>query len=113
MIQTKEKEPILMVEEYWVNSPLSVARHSGSIKAFGKTYTICDKRGHTVFECSAEADKTGRRYAIEPGEPADLVRSDFIPLYKKLGRKKIIEILERNPDADEKELKRIMKGDKQ
>ena len=85
--------PIMMAEEYWANTQLSVARYTGSIKAFGNTYTVCDKYGRTVFETS-----------IPPGEPADLVREDFIPFYRKLGRDKFIEEIQRRKELTKTEL---------
>ncbi len=83
----------MMIEEYWVNTQLSVARYTGSIKAFGHTYTICDKYGRTVFETS-----------IPPGEPADLVDVRFIPYYRKIGREKFIEEIQRRKELTETEL---------
>ncbi len=101
-----------MEEDFWANSPLSIVRHYGSIKYAGHIYTICDKRGLTIFECSIEAERLGRDKAIEAGEPADLVRNDFIPLYKKLGRDTFIAILEANRKTDDKIIKEIMKKQK-
>jgi hypothetical protein len=40
---------ILMTEEAWMSSPLSIARHYGGIKIDGVEYSIVDKRGHTTF----------------------------------------------------------------
>lgn len=40
----------------------------------------------------------GREKAIEPGEPCDLVRNDFIPVYRKMGRDAFIRMLEENSD---------------
>jgi len=58
-------------------------------------YVIVDKRGHDIFECSMEADREGREKAIEPGEPADLVDTRYVKIYRKVGRDKFIELLER------------------
>jgi len=88
---------IVMAEEYWANSQLSIARYYGKIKFDGYEYVIVDKRGHDIFECSMEAEKAGRQKAIEPGEPADLCRVDFVPIYRKLGRDKFLEFLKENP----------------
>lgn len=85
--------PIIMSEEYWANTQLSVVRYTGSIKAFGHTYTVCDKYGRTVFETS-----------IPPGEPADLVRDEFIPYYRKLGREKFLEEIQRRKELTDIEL---------
>lgn len=79
-----------MTEEYWANTQFSVARYYGRIKISGETYIIVDKRGHDVFECSFEAAKAGRTHAIEPGEPADLLMEQYVPVYRKLGRDKFI-----------------------
>ena len=80
--------PICMAEEYWANSHFSVARYSGGIKAFGHEYQIVNKQGATLFELSDRHSKyyvgDGQQKAIEPGEPADLCRTDFILFYKKL-----------------------------
>lgn len=103
---------ILMTEEYWANSPFSIARYCGCIKISGIEYIIVNKEGKDLFECSIEADKQGREKAIEPGEPADLIRSDFKQFYRKLGRDKFIAVLEENSNAGIEEMKRIMKGTK-
>ena len=86
-----------MTEEFWANSQFSIARYTGKISIDGNTYIIVDKRGHDIFECSREADKSGREKAIEPGEPADLCRMDFVPIYRKLGRDDFLKFLEENP----------------
>jgi len=87
--------PVMMAEAYWVNSQLSYARYTGSVKCWGVEYVICDKRGHTIFECSMEAERAGRQKAIEPGEPADLVDTRYVKIYRKVGRAKFVEMLER------------------
>lgn len=91
---------ILMTESYWANSQLSVVRYLGRIGIDGNEYVIVDKRGHDIFECSFEAQKAGREKAIEPGEPADLCRTDFVPIYRKLGREQFLRFLEENPDIN-------------
>ena len=99
-----------MTEEYWANSQLSIARHFGSIIVWDFEYVIVDKRGHDIFECSKEAEAAGRKKAIEPGEPADLCRVDFVPIYRKLGRDKFIKFLNANPDIENvKEAKKRLK----
>lgn len=103
---------ILMTEEYWANSPFSIARYCGCIKISGIEYIIVNKEGKDLFECSIKADKQGREKAIEPGEPADLIRADFKQFYRKLGRDKFIAVLEENSNAGIDEMKRIMKGTK-
>ena len=86
--------PIAMAEEYWANSQLSVVRYTGRIQFNNNIYVIVDKRGHTIFECSIEAEKTGKEKAIDPGEPADLVMEQYVPIYRKLGREKFINWLQ-------------------
>ena len=90
---------IVMSESFWANSMLSVARYYGKIAVDGHEYVIVDKRGHDIFECSHEAQKTGREKAIEPGEPADLCRTDFVPIYRKLGREQFLKFIQENPDV--------------
>ena len=91
---------IVMTEEYWANSMFSIARYYGKISIDGHEYVIVDKRGHDIFECSIEAQKAGREKAIEPGEPADLCRTDFVPFYRKLGREQFLRFIEENHDID-------------
>ena len=91
---------IVMTESYWANTHFSVARYTGRIAVGGHEYVIVDKRGHDIFECSREAEKAGREKAIEPGEPADLCRVEFVPIYRKLGREQFLRFLEENPDIN-------------
>ena len=91
---------IVMTESYWANTQFSVARYSGRIAVDGHEYVIVDKRGHDIFECSLEAQKAGREKAIEPGEPADLCRTDFVPIYRKLGRELFLKFIQENPDIN-------------
>lgn len=62
-----------------------------------------------MFECSAIADKEGREKAIEPGEPADLVRQDFRKVYRELGRDRFLQILKDSTDLSDKEILNAMK----
>lgn len=89
---------ILMEEEYWANSHFSVARYYGRIQLNGLVYVICNKEGKDIFECSILAEKEGREKAIEAGEPADLVDQRYLPVYRKLGRDKFIELIEEHKD---------------
>lgn len=89
---------IVMTEHYWANSQLSFVRHTGRVRIDGHDYIIVDKRGVDIFECSLEAQRDGRGKAIEPGEPCDLCRTDFVPIYNKLGRKSFFQFLRENPD---------------
>ena len=56
--------PLLMTDEFWANSQLSIARYYGEIILDGRKYIIVDKLGRDLFECSAIADKEGREKAI-------------------------------------------------
>lgn len=91
---------IIMTEEYWANSQFSVARYYGEIQINGKIYKIVNKQGATIFELSNPNSPyyvgDGDKKAIEPGEPADLVMEEWIPIYKKLGRDRFIEIVKKN-----------------
>ena len=91
---------IVMTEEFWRNSQFSVAKYTGQISIDGTKYFVVDKRGLDLLEASIDAQKTGREYAIEPGEPADLCRVDFIPIYKKLGRETFLQFIKENPDIN-------------
>lgn len=106
-----QKIPICMTEEFWANSQLSVARYFGRITYNGKTFWILDKYGRDLWECTAIADKEGRDKAIEPGEPADLVREDFIKVYRDLGRDKFLELLQLNRLHSDGEILKAMKAE--
>lgn len=99
-----------MTEEYWASSQFSIARHYGRVKIDGYEYIIVNKEGKDIYQCSLEAWKAGRDKAIEPGEPADLVRRDFVPFYRKLGRDKFFSVLRENPAANDNELKEYYKA---
>ena len=101
--------PICMDEAFWMNSQLSIARHYGRISNGGNVWYIVNSRGMDLFECTYEANKLGRDKAIPAGEPADLVRADFIKYYKKLGRDKFLSVLKEHPQATDKELAAIFK----
>lgn len=97
---------ILMTEEFWRNSQLSVAKYFGGCRYNGHEYIIVDKFGRDLFECSRIAAKEGREKAIEPGEPADLIRKDFKGLYKKNGPREVYRSTQgasRNRFAEENE----------
>ena len=101
--------PICMTKEFWINSQLSIARFYGRVKFGGHEYYIVDKLGRDLWEASVAADRTGSDKAIPTGEPADLVRRDFIPYYRKLGRDKFLEVLKSHPTTPDKELLAIYK----
>ena len=98
-----------MTEEYWANTQLSIVRHTGEIKFNSHEYIIVNKEGKDIYECSIEADKAGREKAIEPGEPCDLCRKDFVKFYRALGRDKFLNVLKENPYATDKQLTDIFK----
>lgn len=106
---TNNDMPICMAEEYWANSQLSIVRHYGRITIGRNMYIIVNKDGIDVFALSAMAARRGKGKAIEPGEPCDLVREDFVKYYKKLKRNRFIAVLKEHPRASEQELKTIMK----
>lgn len=98
----KEFKAILLTKESWMNSQLSVAKYSGGVQVTvegGKkrTLLIVNKEGKDLYQVG-----------IPPGEPADLVDKEFIPLYKKLGRDLFISIVNANPLTSRKELKEIL-----
>ena len=99
--------PLLMTEEFWANSQLSIARYYGEITFNGRKYIIVDKHGRDIYECSAIADKEGREKAIEPGEPADFILSTLRFAYRKLGRDRIIELIK--DGKTEEEIKALAK----
>ena len=85
--------PLLMTEEFWANSQLSIARYYGEIIFCGRKYIIVDKHGRDIYELSAIAKREGREKAIEPGEPADLILDTLRFAYRKLGRDRIISLI--------------------
>lgn len=89
---------ILMEEEYWINTQLSIAKHYGKVKVKigGEMihYIIVNKEGKDIFECSIDAQKAGRAKAIEPGEPADLVDRRYVPAYRMMGRDAFIKMIQ-------------------
>lgn len=100
---------ILMTEEYWANTHLSVVRYTGQIQMNGVHYIIVNKEGKDVFECSFEAEREGREKAIPPGEPCDLIDKRFQKYYRAMGRDKFIEWLKEQPNMDAKTLLKELK----
>lgn len=98
----KEFKTILLTKESWMNSYLSVAKYSGGVQVTGE-----DGKTRTLLIVNKEG-KDLTQVGIPPGEPADLVDKEFIPLYKKLGRVLFIAIVEANPSVSRKELKAIL-----
>lgn len=101
---------IMMTEEYWANSPFSVARYTGEIRVDGVEYIIVNKEGKDIFECSCEAAREGRGIAIEPGEPCDLVDKRYVSIYRKVGREKFMEWVKEGLDL--KKMKERVKNEK-
>lgn len=96
----KKFQPVMMVEEYWVNSQLSVARYTGGCILSGKIYVIVNKEGITLEELSFPWSRHyvgDDKMAIPPGEPADLIQVDWLPIYRKMGRKEFIKMLQDLP----------------
>ena len=110
MNKKKDDAPLVMAKEYWMNTQLSLAKYYGRVKAFGYEYWIVDKTGRDLFECSAIADRDGREKAIEPGEPADLCRRDFMKTYRLLWRDKVLELLRQG--KTKAEIEQIVKDEK-
>ena len=109
-MMNSDVKPICMTEEFWASTQFSVARYYGGVKVNGHEFVIVNKEGKDIFECSREAARAGRVKAIEPGEPADLCRKDFVTYYRRLGREKFLEVLKFYPHADDKQLKQHMKN---
>lgn len=80
----KEEKCIVMDFEYWHNSPLSIAKYYGGIVINKQRYVITD-------------------------EPYDLIREDFEPFYKKLGREAFLQVIKDNYQVSPSELKIIFK----
>ena len=104
----EQNAPICMTADFLADSPLSIARYYGRITFNGHTFLVLDKFGRDLFECSAIAKKEDRTKAIEPGEPADLVRDDFRNVYRALGRDRFLQILKDSTDLSDKEILKAM-----
>lgn len=93
------KLPILIPEEHWRNGIFSVASIYGGMTWNGQQYLIVNKEGATIMELSNPHSKyyvgDGAEHAIPPGEPADLVMMEWVPVYKALGREKMLEMAEK------------------
>jgi len=105
-----EKYPLIITEEYWANSQLSIVRYYGHIRFMGHEYVIVNKDGIDIFALSIMAEKQGKDKAIEPGEPCDLCLKSLVTSYHKLGRDRIIELVKQG--KTEKEIKQIAKEKK-
>lgn len=111
-----QKLPIAMGEDYWANSQFSVARYTGNVRINNAEYIIVNKAGATIFELSSPESKYyvgDDNMAIPPGEPCDLVRVEWVPIYKKLGRDKFIELIQQDGITLEKAKEIIKNGKKE
>ena len=112
----KKSPPIIITEDYWRNSQLSIARIYGGINYQNVDYRIVNERGIDVFALS---DPKSVHYvgedkdAIESGHPADLVQLFWIPIYRALGRGKFIKMLQNKPDITLAQAKKLVKNLKQ
>lgn len=104
---------ILITEEYWANTQLSIVRRTGQVQMNGVHYIIVNKEGKDIFECSVEAEREGREKAIPPGEPCDLLDARFQKYYRKMGREKFIEWLGERPNMSAKSLLKELKEKKE
>ena len=96
--------PILMTEEYWKNSQLSIARFYGSIRLNGHLYVIVNKDGVTPMELSIPGSPHyvgDGKMAIEPGEPCDMIMSEWLPVYRALGRDRTMEIIRQDMSLED------------
>lgn len=93
--------PLLIAEDYWANSNLSIVRRTGQCRFNGQHFIIVDKHGRDIFECSLIAEREGRDKAIEPGEPCDLIDIRLQKAYRRLGRDRIIELLKEGKTLSE------------
>ena len=82
--------PLLMEQEYWMNTYYSVARHTGGVKINGEYYIVVDKFGRSLYETS-----------IPAGETADLIYVGLQESYKILGREAVIEALNKGKTLSE------------
>ena len=104
----KETTPLLMTEEFWRNSQLSVARFYGGVEFNGRRYVIVNKDGIDLFALSLRCGEGEK--AIPAGEPADLILRTIQPAYYILGRERIIELIKEG--KSEKEIIKIAKQER-
>lgn len=87
------KTPIIYTYESWANSQLSIARYAGGLRLDGHDYLLvfCDNNRLTP----------------------DLVRADWVPVYKKLGRYKTLGLIKNGTSLTvAKEIVKMMKANK-
>ena len=83
MANDKNQTVVMMTKEFWLGSQLSVAKYSGGCRVWGHEYLVMP-------------------------QSYDLLRSDFIPQYRKLGRERFLQLLKDHPSESDTDLKRIM-----
>lgn len=95
----KAKKPkiphvVLYEASAWMNGQLSIAARYGGMKINGRIYEIVNAKGETLRQISARMERRHEEgLAIPPGEPADLILKTWIPVYRKLGRDRVIALL--------------------
>lgn len=97
---------IIIEENFWANTHLSIVRYTGSVKIGRHSWTLVNKNGISIFDLSnpeSEHYVGDGAKAIEPGEPADLVRNDWLHVYEALGREKTIEIVKQGISLEDAE----------
>ena len=100
--------PLLMTEDYWMNSQFSIARFYGGMTLNGREYILVDKQGRDLWENGNSIIKReGRQITFEP---ADLILKSLKTAYRKLGRDRIIELIKEG--KTEKEIKDLVKPKK-
>lgn len=82
--------PLLMTQEFWMNTHFSIAKQTGGVKINGKDYIVVDKFGRSLYEAS-----------IPAGETADLIYVGLRKSYQKLGREAIIAALNKGKTLSE------------
>lgn len=82
--------PLLMTQEFWMDTHFSIAKQTGGVKINGKDYIVVDKFGRSLYETS-----------IPAGETADLIYVGLHKTYKRLGREAIISALNKGKTLTE------------
>lgn len=77
-------KPIMMGYDYWINGYFSVARFYGGVKFNGHQYCVV-------------------------GKEQDLLLSDFMPLYNKMGREAFIRMIKDVKDLSLSKAKEVYK----
>lgn len=78
--------PIFMTQDYWMNSQFSIAKHTGALNINGHLYVVYG---------------------------TDLIREDWLPVLKKLGRERTIGLIKNGTSLEvAKAMIKVMKEDK-